>query len=315
MGRGARNKQSGRIVLIRAAAVLAIVGGLFAGGTTTSTAPPQVECEKKDDLGRCRAQAKDPGTTGPVNPAVPISKPKERECTYFGDSIPCVTSAGVWNDDLECYLRKLDPQPPTSDPAWKGHEDEEGAIYGCYSPLDNRTAVSYLWLPGSPGETDQAALAREAVASMELRAIEIGLPVPDTQDHMIYVGAPVWLWTADPGPRTVGPQTATATAGAVTVTATARLTGVTWDMGDGTSVRCNGTARARGTVYKPAFGLRDSPTCGHRYQRPHKSVTITATSHWTVTWRGPGDYGSFDFDLTRSTTRPVGEIQAIVKRG
>lgn len=233
-------------------------------------------------------------------------------CTYLGSEVPCATTAGIWSQARQCYLRLTVPQPPPSDPAWQGHDD--GAVYGCYSPVDNFTAVSYLWLPESPAGIDQEALARRAVDSMRLRAIQIGLPVPDDDEHMIYVGAPVWLWAADPDLHTLGPQTASATAGGITVTATARLEGITWNMGDGTSVRCNGEHRARGTVYKPAYGMADSPTCGHRYQHPRKAATITATSRWAVEWNGPADSGTFTFDLARATTRRIGEIQVLINQ-
>ena len=42
-----------------------------------------------------------------------------------------------------------------------------------------------------------------------------------------------------------------------------RSSDVTWDMGDGTEVVCN----TAGTPYKPAFGRKDSPDCGHTYKK------------------------------------------------
>jgi hypothetical protein len=170
-----------------------------------------------------------------------------------------------------------------------------------------------IWLEQEPEEIDLQAMARRAVASLDLRAIEIGLSVADRPDRMIYVGAPVWMWTADPDRQTLGPNTATASAGSVTVAIHARLAKVTWDMGEGKKVVCAGTRRATGTIYKPAFGLADSPTCGYRYQHPRKSVDIAAISHWVVDWRGAGETGVIEFDLTRRTTRPVGEIQVLIR--
>ena len=40
-------------------------------------------------------------------------------------------------------------------------------------------------------------------------------------------------------------------------------------------------------------------------------TTIRAISHWVVDWRGAGETGSIEFDLTRTTDRPVGEIQIV----
>ena len=42
-----------------------------------------------------------------------------------------------------------------------------------------------------------------------------------------------------------------------------RSSHITWDMGDGTEVVCN----TAGTPYKPEFGRKDSPDCGHTYKK------------------------------------------------
>lgn len=123
------------------------------------------------------------------------------------------------------------------------------------------------------------------------------------------VGAPFWMWT----PASLWEaQTATASAGGFTVTAVAKVSRVTWSMGDGSTVTC----AVPGTPYQRSFGLMDSPNCGHRYQltswgKPGNKYTITATAHYTITWSGAAS-GSDTTTRSSSTTMPVGEIQVLV---
>ncbi|MCP2282800.1 hypothetical protein APR04_001703 [Promicromonospora umidemergens] len=155
-------------------------------------------------------------------------------------------------------------------------------------------------------------MAQIAVERMGLRAIEIGMsPSPNGAG---VVGQPTWLWVQDPGERTTGPITRTASAGSVTVTATARLERIVWDMGDGAQVVCTGT----GTPYTADRGRSASPDCGHTYTResgyePGQRYTVTATSEWVVEWRGAGQTGSLDLDgLARNVQVSVGEAQVLV---
>jgi len=125
---------------------------------------------------------------------------------------------------------------------------------------------------------------------------------------------PVWMWVADPDPRTFGPATASASAGGVTVTATARVKKVTWVMGDGTEVVCT----SAGTPYRPTFGKKSSPDCGHTYTassagQPNDRFTVTARSDWVITWQGAGQSGTIQLDgLERSVQIAVGEAQVLV---
>jgi hypothetical protein len=278
------------------------------------------------DTGVCRGETSDDGDSGRQPDGDPGKDEfvENRVCAYQNEQhpkakiVPCVGPSGVWSNYYDCYVGSpSDPQPPKSDEEWKGHTD--GAIYACYrrwnghpSP-DGPGALQRVWLREPPVDLEQ--LARHAVDEMNLRAIEIGLSVPDLPDRMIYTGAPVWMWTADPSPATTGPNRLSASAGGVTVTARARLASITWSMGDGRRVVCTGERRARGTVYKPRYGMAESPTCGYRYKHPAAKVGIAAASHWVVDWAGSGQSGTFEFDLTRRTTRPVGEIQVLIRTG
>ncbi|RLK61911.1 hypothetical protein CLV68_2456 [Actinokineospora cianjurensis] len=122
------------------------------------------------------------------------------------------------------------------------------------------------------------------------------------------VNLPTWLWV-DRGAWV--PVSVTASVPGVSVTATARPTAVTWSMGDGTTVTCNGPG-------DPLLGgdpRAASPTCGHTFRRASERYPVTATIHWSVSWAGAGTGGTFP-ELTTSTTTAfrVVEIQALGAR-
>jgi hypothetical protein len=299
---------------------------LVASSSTAVADTTDVKCPDGSDPNpityECNGDATDDGSSGQEDPGKETFTGK-RECIDDGGNgkptkVDCVSGFGVWSNGYDCYVGpREDPQPPKTDEVWEGHTD--GAIYSCYNPdrkpSDSPDPVGFLrrvWLRNTP--IDQEQLARHAVDQMNLRAIEIGLSVPDLPDRMIYVGAPVWMWTNDPAAETLGPNSLSATAGNVTVTARAHLDSITWTMGDGHQITCAGTHRAKGTPYKPGYGNTASPTCGYRYQHPARRVTIQPVSHWSVDWTGPGQNGTFAFDLTRNTTRRVGEIQVVIDR-
>jgi hypothetical protein len=231
-------------------------------------------------------------------------------------AVPCSDpTLGSWSNAQDCYLKVASTTPP--DPAtaddleqalWGGHTD--GAVYQCARPDDPLGVL--IWLPQAPpGVINPAELAQQAVQAMQLRAIAVGIAPEPGPDRMGYVGLPVYLWINQPTANTLGPITRSASAGAVTVTATAHVEYVTWDMGDGKTVRCAG-ARAKGTAYKAAFGARPSPTCGYAYGQPG-SFPISATTHWLITWAGGGANGTIELDLTANTQIRIGEIQVLVQ--
>lgn len=150
-------------------------------------------------------------------------------------------------------------------------------------------------------------LARILLARVQLRPIKVGItPLAKGPNSMGLVGLPVWLWADDPTRTTWGP--ATITAGAMSLTA--RVSSVTWDMGDGTRVSCGkGTRWKRGMV-KADGSAYPSPTCGHTYSK-QGTYTITATTHWDVVWSGYGQTGSMDVQLTANYRYVVAELQAI----
>jgi hypothetical protein len=230
-----------------------------------------------------------------------------RTCLYSGVVMPCQDpTLGWWSDSRSCYVQATSPQPAVSAPAWTGHTD--GAIYDCALPRQGALGglVYQFWSATAPVGPDPVALAKTAIATMNLKPISIGI-VPDSKPGSVgLVGLPVWMWVANPDQQTWGPVTKTASAGGVTVTATAKVQRVRWLMGEGGVVVCT----SAGTVYEDRFGKLSSPTCGYKY---HKQgvFTVHAESLWVVSWSGVGLNGTIPVTLTQSTTLTIGEMQVI----
>ncbi|WP_244929236.1 hypothetical protein [Nocardioides sp. W7] len=230
--------------------------------------------------------------------------------------VPCTSEYGFWSNAYNCYLKLADPQPPAGDPNWQGHEPGDGAVYTCFQP--QTSMLVYIWSLDTPEGSGAGPSPRDvaelAVKQMNLSAINIGIAPKPGPDSVGLVGMPVWMWVQSPDEHTFGPITATASAGGMTITATARVLRVTWDMGDGTEVVCE---RA-GTPYLPSYGRKDSPDCGHVYERssarePDEAYTVTATSSWVITWSGAGQTGTIRLNgLNRSTQIQIGEAQVLV---
>ncbi|MFI2740726.1 ATP/GTP-binding protein [Streptomyces sp. NPDC018711] len=175
--------------------------------------------------------------------------------------------------------------------------------------LTEFAVVRNVWraTPPSTAAVDPAVLAQQAVDQMILRGPDIGIvPKPG---GMGLVGMPVYLWT-EKSPETYGPNTASASAGGVTVTATAKVQRIVWQMGDGKTVTCT----TPGTPYKPSYGKRPSPDCGHRYPRPSTagSYHVVATSTWAIDWQATtGQSGRLAQTRQSAVDIRVGELQAV----
>ena len=226
-----------------------------------------------------------------------------------GDEIPCTHNGAWWNQQRQCYLSVAKPQPDRSEPIWEGKNG--GVVMFCAKQHLGTMRNYYLWMESAAPAPDPEVLAQEAIAQMNLSAIRIGTyPTSSTisPESMGFVGYPVWMWAQDPDEHTWGPITRSASAGGHTVTATARVSHVAWHMGDGTTVTCHRPGHR--VPHPPPGPERTSPTCGHRYttQGHH---TVTATSHWTITWNGAGQHGTIPLELSASTTLTIGELQVV----
>jgi len=120
------------------------------------------------------------------------------------------------------------------------------------------------------------------------------------------------MWAAQPDSRTWGPASASKTEQGLTVVVKATVDHVDWDMGDGTTVTCGvGTARPAGG------GVSASPDCGHTYTttsagKPSGSFTVTATSHWTISWIAGAQHGTFPFELSDTAQLKIIESRPVL---
>ncbi|MFB7512883.1 ATP/GTP-binding protein [Streptomyces sp. NPDC056144] len=217
----------------------------------------------------------------------------------------------------ECtQAKKVEPQPASDSGIWEGQDPAKGAVLymrTCrYFMADGSSTMITETLVGGPGgpaapAVDPAVLAQQAADQMTLRGPDIGIvPKPG---GMGLVGMPVYMWT-ERGPETYGPNTASASAGGITVTATAKVQRIVWQMGDGKTVTCT----TPGTPYKPAYGKRPSPDCGHRYAQPSLvgAFHVVATSTWTVDWQATtGQSGQMTQTRRSAVDIRVGELQAV----
>jgi hypothetical protein len=307
---------------MRLAGLLLLSAGSVVTGAQTAGADLPVQCSRASSYnprtGKC-VIAVTPHPPERTNPGMrrqsasqPVTSNVEQKCvsSYSGKEVPCKDGDSWWSNDRDCYVSLADPQPPRSDPQWEGHRT--GAIYECYSPALVGSRMYTFWSATSPAgpaaPPDPRVLALQAIATMRLRAIGIGI-VPEAQAGSIgIVGLPTWMWVANPGQHTWGPITRSASSAGYGVTATAKVQRVVWAMGDGNTVTCT----RRGTPYADSFGKRASPDCGHTYTR-QGTYTVRATSYWLVTWAGIGQSGTIPLDFTRTAVITMGEAQVLIR--
>lgn len=183
--------------------------------------------------------------------------------------------------------------------------EEEWYYWLVCRDADDQIVVERLfqYLPGttiiSPAELAQRATNELAIPYPEPRTS------PSIAINQL-VGIDTWMWI---DPAAWQPITATAAIPGLSVSATATPRHITWDMGDGTTVVCDGP----GTPYDDTRREADQSTdCSHTYQ-DRGAYTATATVTWAVTWSASdGSTGSLA-DVSRTTQFPmnVAERQAV----
>lgn len=298
-----------------------VFGGVLLVSPDEAHAAPT--CVKRDKFGRCTltidlggkgggSNSNDGGNSGGGKSSQANDGGGPAKCSLgsgsdpkvVGKEIPCSSDTGNWYSSSNCYITPAAGEVSDVVSAASGF-----ALFTC-TPANGGVPTEIV-LPinaaGGPPPPDPAVLARQAIASMNLRAIKIGI-VPESGPNSVgIIGLPTWLWVADPGPSTVGPITRSVSAGGFTVTATAQMKSISWKLGDGISVKCG-----LGTPYSDGYGKRSSPTCGHTYTRQGR-YTVSATSNWVVEWAGIGEAGTIPLDFTESAQINMGESQVIVR--
>lgn len=174
----------------------------------------------------------------------------------------------------------------------------------CAQPQQGQQANA----PAVPQITPQQA-AQTAIARLQFTAAGPGAGPTSADNDLPFdapVGYPVWLW-ADGG--TTANRTVSDAVAGMAVRITVRFDELTWDAGDGTGTfTCGkGTKWVKGAA-EPAA---KSPTCDHVYQDMGR-YTITATTHWTITWAAGGQTGTVPMAIARSRPFSVGELQTVL---
>jgi hypothetical protein len=164
--------------------------------------------------------------------------------------------------------------------------------------------------PGNPAITAGQAAAI-AVARLQLPTVAPGIgPSPELNPWKIAaVGYPLWLW-AD-GPTHIGPVS-DAVAG-LSVSLDAKVSSITFRMGDGHSITCSGSGHRWTTAVEPGT---KSPSCGYSYGQPSvpdRNYTVAAITNWAVTWTSNGQSGVINVPAIETTELPVGELQVLVR--
>jgi len=127
------------------------------------------------------------------------------------------------------------------------------------------------------------------------------------------VNLPTWLWISG---AVWHPVSASVTVGGLTASVVAQPTSVTWSMGNGALLNCNGP----GTPYNYYISAELQQTnCSYTYTNVFTDsvVNLTAIIHWTVTWSATnGDSGSLS-PLSTQSTIPVHieQIESIITAG
>ncbi|TDW94582.1 hypothetical protein EV137_1899 [Kribbella pratensis] len=251
-------------------------------------------------------------TTKPGKPPVKsITRTPERICMDGGAARACTSNLGNWSNGQQCYLRRLQPQPPKSDPSWQGHTD--GAVWICVREQGNRFVTRWIWLPGRPDTVvvDPVTLVYEAIGEMRLAP-----PLIKTAPGVGQIGLvnmPVWMWVTKTE-NTWGPIVRSASVPGLAVAVTAQVKAINWSMGDGKTVRCEGP----GTPYDKSMGVKGSPTCGHRYVKtsrklPNCKYPVTAVAQWDITWQSTlGDSGQISMTQQAATQLRIGEAVPVL---
>jgi hypothetical protein len=170
------------------------------------------------------------------------------------------------------------------------------------------------WFPSAtPAKTSSPAVAPSALALQAASSLTLPSPIVNLNPSAFsVVNLSSWLWING---ETWHSFRETASAGGVSATAIAVPETVTWSMGDGHTVVCDGP----GTPYEPEMSDAPQTTdCSYTYVTSSAgqpspdgdsndgSYNVTATITWTVTWSATGTTGGGTLPaLQTSSTVPV----------
>ncbi len=164
----------------------------------------------------------------------------------------------------------------------------------------------FRFVPDADPEPDPVVVAIERATRM-VPLPEPGVNPPLDSGGIVNLG--MWLAVANPQPVDV-----TATGRGTSVTVVATLATTEFDMGDGTTVECEG-----GGVpidpNSPDWDSVEAGPCGHTYADRSRGgpFEITITTTWVVTWAATDGRSGTAPDVVRTASFPydVREIQTV----
>lgn len=293
-----RRRRTARLLSVLSATALLLV-------TALAVAPSsQAEiCSKLGLEAKCRLVLGEPGGDGGKGGG------KKRPLCHRGapayNPIGCFSSVGPWSNERQCYLGENNDELDYSRPEWEGHTT--GRLYDCVN--SEGLTIGTYWYENPPQiEGWNARSTAQTVLGLRFIAFPLGL-APSARRYAEgsagVVGMPVWMWAAGQYLYTYADPPVTVREPGTPYYVTAGTTHTTWDMGDGTTVRCK-----KGTEYFPSFKLRDSPTCGHRYKEPGY-YRVTIRTYWKIEWVDANGYDEEELEFERSAVIRVLESQTV----
>lgn len=205
---------------------------------------------------------------------------------------------------LDCAVYEFAPsfESPAQNPALAGDQLVEEQYYWLTCTDAAGEMVVARLFQYQPGET---AITADELARRAQDQLAIRYPEPRTSPGFgidQIVGIETWMWI---DAATWQPVSATASIPGLSVSATATPRQVTWDMGDATTVVCEGP----GTPYDAERPIVDqSSDCTHVYQRRGAHVA-SATVVWSVAWRSSDGTSGSLADASRTTQFPMTVVE------
>jgi hypothetical protein len=248
---------------------------------------------------RSSSAAPAPGSSpGPTQLASATSPPR---CTYYAVSAQQAAAAGIPSHAGQGYWASVfcttGPVP--------GTEATHTFALSSSGTAYKAGGFSYTWMPSgragppsgrlvplpSPLEVARVAEARAklpAPGPLHFNPDEINGVGPLT-----IVNYSTWLWI---NRGMWHPVSVSAEVAPVRAAVMARPTSVTWDMGDGHTVMCDGP----GLPWSPG---EVSTSCKYSYRHSARQLTVKATVLWSITWSSNlGQSGTFPALRTSSST-------------
>lgn len=304
-----------RLVLAVGTAAVLVFGGAtvaLAADPSGNCPPDTLDCEVIDTGGGGSSVGSQGGNPGGSNAGGSASGGGQgsKVCRRGEEVVKCYDELIGWfNSDDGCYYKVAEPQPAGGQPGQIAYD------------MRCQSATEVRWFAAPPAGFEERASPAELAWDAFVKArVRMKPPVvklaPDPSGAGL-VGLPVWMWTSA-GADTWGPISDFAEQAGLRVDITARVTGITWDMGDGSApIRCP----TPGTPYDDSYGAAPSPDCGYAgYQRPSRDARngryqVTATTSWQVTWSGGGQRDELPVQTRTSAPAAIriDELQVVTR--